>query len=341
MKFFQKRGVAVTVMVLCIVASAAWGLHTKPAIEILDGAKALDESLDTSFVTPYIVDEANVLSAKTESAIALYDANWDKMADSILAVVTVKTANGLDDTAYDYAVDMGLGENDGILLIVTGEKDYRLVASGTFYDMLSAQSGSYVDAQMYGEVQSGDYDGAVMELMNNLHVLFSQSTARSEDSVGSILGAFIFVLFIAFVIWLIVDYIRYNRYRRRYLMPGMGVPTVRYYPVFWGRSLYRPRPVAPPRPPNQNHRPPTGGFGGGFGGPRPSGGTRPSGGSYTRPSSSRPSSGSFGSFGGGRGGGFGGSRGGSFGGMSRGGGFGGSRGGGFGGGRGGGFGGRR
>lgn len=333
MKFFQKRGVAITVMVLCIVAAIAWGQHKKPAVEILSGGTQLDQSLSTTAFTPYIIDEANVLSSDTEELIALYDANWDQMAGSILAVVTVKSADDAEDAAYDWAYDLELGENDGILLIVTGTKEYRLIASGDFYDLLATQSSSYVDAAMYEYVEKGDYGSAVINLMNNLHVQFSQRSVRQQDSTGSIVVAFVFVLILAFIVWLIVDRIRYNRYRRRYMAPGMGVPTVRYYPIFWGHRLYRPRPVVPPPPtyPNNTHRPPTGG-------------ARPSGGSTTRPSSSsRPSSsGRVGSFGGGRGGGFGGSSRGSFGGgTSRGGSFGGmSRGGGFGGGRGGGFGGR-
>ena len=242
MKLFQKRGIAVVVMVLCIVAAIAWGQHTKPVIEILNGAKELDQSLDTSYVTPYIIDSANVLSDKTESAVALYDANWDQMAHSILAVVTVRSADDAEDAAYDWAYDLDLGEDDGILLIVTGAKDYRLIASGNFYDLLDAQSGSYVDSAMYEYVQKGDYDAAVVNLMNNLHVQFSKRTAQSQDSVGSILVAFLLVLLVVFVLWLILDRIRYDRYRRRYMAPGMGVPTVRYYPVFWGRSMYRPRP---------------------------------------------------------------------------------------------------
>ena len=106
----------------------------------------------------------------------------------------------------------------------------------------------------------------------------------------------------------LLDRMRYNRYRRRYMRPGMGIPTVMYYPVFWGRP-HRPR---PPRPPHHDNRPPRGP--GGFGG---------SGGSGPRP----PHSGGFGggSFGGGAGrGGFGGSfGGGSFGGGGGRGGFGG------------------
>ena len=248
MKFFQKRGVAVAVMALCIVAAIAWGQHTKPAVEILDGAQPLDRSLDTSYLTTYIIDSADVLSDKTEDAVALYDANWDNMAHSILAVVTVRSADDAESAAYDWAYDLELGENDGILLLVTGTQEYRLIASGNFYDLLDAQSDSYVDSAMYEYVQKGDYDAAVVNLMNNLHIQFSKRTAQSQDSVGSIFVAFLFVLLVVFVLWLILDRIRYDRYRRRYLAPGMGVPTVRYYPVFWGRSMYRPRPVAPPRP---------------------------------------------------------------------------------------------
>ena len=142
MKFFQKRGVAIAVMVLAIALSCVWGLSKKPAVEILNGAQPLDESLPTAAFAPYIIDQANVLSSKTEDAIALYDANWDQMAGSILAVVTVKSADDVEDAAYDWAYDLELGENDGILLIVTGTKDYRLIASGYFYDLLDEQSGS-------------------------------------------------------------------------------------------------------------------------------------------------------------------------------------------------------
>ena len=45
---------------------------------------------------------------------------------------------------------------------------------------------------------------------------------------------------------------RYSRYRRRYLRPGMGRPTVLYYPIFWGRPQ-RPRPPRPPRPVSYTH----------------------------------------------------------------------------------------
>ena len=335
MKFFQKRGVAIVVLILAIVASSAWGLHKTPAVSTPEGGEKLDPSLSTAAFTQYVRDEADILSDKTEEAVGLYNANWDKMFGSIMAVVTVQSSDNLENTAYDYADTMQLGSNDAILVIAKQQQDYYLVASGDFYDLLSGLSQSFVASCMADNVQKGDYDAAVRSLCAALHVELSQQYQQSEAALDEAANGvmFIMILIIFFVLWIMLDGMRYRRYRRRYMMPGMGVPTVMYHPIFWGRPR-RPRPPRPPRGP------------GGPGGPRPPhsgggrppyhGGSRPSGGA--RPSQPRRPSGSGSSFGG-----FGGSsRGGGFGGGGRSGGFGGGgRSGGFGGGRGGGFGGRR
>ena len=351
MKFFQKRGVAIVVLILAIVASSAWGLHKTPAVSTPEGGEKLDPSLSTAAFTQYVRDDAGVLSDKTEEAVSLYNANWDKMFGSIMAVVTVQSSDNLENTAYDYADMMQLGSNDAILVIAKQQQDYYLVASGDFYDLLSGLSQSFVASCMADNVQKGDYDAAVRSLCAALHVELSQQYQQSEAALDEAANGvmFIMILIIFFVLWIMLDGMRYRRYRRRYMMPGMGVPTVVYRPIFWGR-----RPPRGPRPPRSGGpRPPQGG-------PRPpysggsSGGNRRPPQPPRRPSSSGGSFGGFGStgrgggfgsgsvggFGSSRGGGFGGSRGGGFGG-GRGGGFGGSRGGGFGGGRGGGFGGRR
>ena len=83
MKFFQKRGVAIVVLILAIVASSAWGLHKAPAVSTPEGGEKLDPSLSTAAFEQYVRDEANVLSDKTEKAVSLYNANWDKMFGSI------------------------------------------------------------------------------------------------------------------------------------------------------------------------------------------------------------------------------------------------------------------
>ena len=335
MKFFQKRGVAIVVLILAIVASSAWGLHKAPAVSTPEGGEKLDPSLSAAAFTQYVRDEADILSDKTEEAVGLYNANWDTMFGSVMAVVTVQSSDNLENTAYDYADTMQLGSNDAILVIAKQQQDYYLVASGDFYDLLSGLSQSFVASCMESGLQKSDYDAAVQELCSQLHVELSQQYQQdqtAQDDAGTAV-LFIMLLVLLFLIWIWLDRMRYNRYRRRYMMPGMGIPTVVYHPIFWGR-----RPPRGPRPPRSGGpRPPQGG-------PRPPYSGGPSGGNRRPPQPPRRPSGSgnsFGGFGGGRGGGFSGGSFGGFGGGSRGGGFGGGHSGGFGGGgRGGGFGGR-
>ncbi len=337
MKFFQKRGVAIVVLILAIVASSAWGLHKTPAVSTPEGGEKLDPSLSTAAFTQYVRDDAGVLSDKTEEAIGLYNANWDKMFGSIMAVVTVQSTSDIGETAYDYAMEMKLAPNDAILVIAEQEGSYYLLPSGDFRDLLESLPQSFVASCMADGVEKSDYDAAVQELCSQLHVELSQQYQQSEAALDEAANGvmFIMILIIFFIIWIMLDGMRYRRYRRRYMMPGMGVPTVMYHPIFWGR-----RPPRGPRPPRSGGpRPPQGG-------PRPPHSSGSSGGNRRPPQPPRrPSGGSGNSFGGfgssGRGGGFGSGNFGGFGGGGRGGGFGGSRGGGFGGGRGGGFGGRR
>lgn len=339
MKFFQKRGVAIAVLILAIVASSAWGLHKAPAVSTPEGGEKLDPSLSAAAFTQYVRDDAGVLSDKTEEAIGLYNANWDKMFGSIMAVVTTESANDIENAAYDYAIEMQLAENDAILVIAKQQQDYYLRASGDFYDLLSGLSQSFVASCMADNVQKGDYDAAVRSLCAALHVELSQQYQQSEAALDEAANGvmFIMILVIFFVLWIMLDGMRYRRYRRRYMMPGMGVPTVMYHPIFWGR-----RPPRGPRPPQGGPRPPRSGSSSGGNRRPPQQPRRPSGSSGSS-FGGFGSSGRGGSFGSGNFGGFGGSsRGGGFGGGgSRGGGFGGGRSGGFGGGRGGGFGGRR
>ena len=365
MKFFQKRGVAVTVMVIAIVASCVWGLSKKSA------------SLPNVQYEQWVYDGANLLSASTESLIEQYNARWDDAYYALCAVATVKSTQGwdLDDYTSALGENWGLGSKDLLLVLIDASDGPTWYMNGGDQIMsdMTDDAANRIRSALDSAVYSERWDDAVVDVFGVIDTIYPAfyyddisggngyysdsygdsyaSGWQDSSSVGSIFAAFLIVLVIALVIWVILDRVRYNRYRRRYLAPGMGVPTVRYYPIFWGRSLYRPRPAAPPRPPthnDNNRRPPSGGGGFSGGSRPPTGGSRPSGGSHTRPSgSSRPSSGGFGSmggFGGGSRGSFGGgvSRGG--GGFTRGGGsFGGgfSRGGGSFGGRGGFGGGRR
>lgn len=330
MKLLKNRAFAIFVLIAAIVLSSLCGLARRPAVEVPAGGPALDQDLSTAYFEEFIVDEADVLDTRTEKALSLYNANWDRLDGGILAVVTVQRTGGdIEEAAWDWGEDLELGENDALLLFDTGAGASYVVASGRFYDRFASQPGSFVEACVAEYLQKGDYSGAARNLFGQVHLLFSPTsgggTARSL--LVAVLPAII-LLIVLVVIFSILDSVRYTGWRRRY--GSMGVPPVVYRPALWwhrpGSVWYR-RHAAPPPPPP----PPPGGRG-----PRPPMGNPP------RPNS-RPTPPRSGGFGGGsRGGGFGGGRSGGFGGTSRGGSFGSGRSGGFGGGsRGGGFGGGR
>lgn len=347
MKILKSRTLAILVMIISIVLASFYGIKNKPVDLPDSGTVKLDESLSTAYYESYIVDEAKVLSSKTEKTLSIYNANWDKALGRIMAVVTVEKSNNAEDDAWEWAQALELGENDAILLIHEKGAECIVVASGTFYDDFAAQPVSFVDNLTYEAAKDGDFDTAALNLFAEVHLFRGGYSHSVSVNLTAIVVLILLVIFII-VICGMIDNLRYSRWNARY--GSMPMPPVVYRPVLWwhrpGSVWYRRRrnPPPPPRPPVGGPRPPMGGSRPG-GRPPVSGGSRP----VSRPS--RPSSGSFGggsrggSFGSGRSGSFGGgSRGGSFGGGSRG---GGSRGGSFGGGsrgggsRGGGFGGRR
>ncbi|SFP35860.1 Uncharacterized membrane protein YgcG, contains a TPM-fold domain [Oscillibacter sp. PC13] len=346
MKIFQKRSVAAAVMVLAIVAGILIGQAKRPADTgeastavvgtyqyILDTENAVTEK------TKEYVDAVNAsLFAQTGAQIAV-------------EVVDTTGGTDIADYAQQEFERLGVGAREtdnGVLLILALENLYNGVPDGDYYiawgNGFSSDEKNALQSILWDTMEADfavkDYDAAVRKTFdalvkyladlygvtvreNYIPAVRENYSARSGNystqtsgylapTAGMLLGNLVGVVLVLFVVWVVLDGLRWSRYRSRYLMPGMGIPTVRYYPIFWGRPRRR-RPPPPPRGP----RPPRGGSGG----PRPpySGGSRrpPTGGS--RPGRGGGFGGSFGggSFGGGagRGGGFGGGfGGGSFGG---------------------------
>ena len=353
MKFFEKRGVALAVLVLAIAAAVFIGQSRKDSF----AAKKPTELPEVSY-QQWICDEAGLLSDETEQLIRDYNDSWNERYYAIVAVATVDKLVGWDgqDYAAKLGEEWGLGTNDMILLLVK-DGDWQVYCGDNVgYVMTDTQQNKLRQA-IETTYYDGDFDSAVTAFFRQADVFYGQAglngssggsdgwyapEAPAVSDGGTSVGGVILLIAAIFVVWMLLDAVRYNRYRRRYIV-GAPVNVVRpvYYPIFWGRPR-RPRPPRPPRPPMGGPRPPAGGprppMGGGPrpSGPRPSGprpgASRPSRPSAPRPSTPRPSaprpsrpsrpSGGF------SGGGFGGgSRGG---GSSRGGGFGG---GGFGGGK--------
>ena len=324
MKLFQKKGVAILVMVLAIALASVWGLSHRPVVVTPEGGEALDTSLSTAYYREYIVDNANVLSENTEEALAVYDANWDEWSGSILAVVAEPfVSSTTEEAAWDWADRLKLGENDAILLLDIQGQDAYLLSSGDFRDRFGGTESNYLGAYLYGDFMAGNYDDGVENLFANIHLLFHENAfiSGTNDPVIVVVLAVILILVMGLVLFAL-DQMRYGVWYRRY--GGMEVPPVVFRPILW---WYHPRgvwwghrrPPRPPRGPGDGPHPPFGGGSFGSHPPRDDGGAF--GGGFDR-------GGGFGS-GGFGGGGF--SRGGDFGG----GGFGGGdfgRGGDFGGG---------
>ena len=319
MKFYQRRAVALVVLVLCVLLAGIYGISKRPA------------ELPAVKFYNWIADEAELLSPATEEVIASYNTAWNDKYYAVVAVAAVDDIHGWtqEDFVYDLGQKWGLGSNDMLLLIVEG--DHYYVGLGDNLLTMTDTQESKLRTALEESYYRGDYDAAVVSFFRQVDVFYAQMAATSAyqgpsyewtgsgaNGAGVSLFGVIFVIILVFLVWAMLDKVRYNRYRRRVrVMPG-----IIYRPIFWGR----PRRVVPPvhrpaaaPPPVRPVRP----------------ASRPSGGVNYRPApprpTSRPTSRPSGGFGGGsRGsGGFGGSRGG-MGGGSRGGGFGG---GGFGGGR--------
>lgn len=333
MKLFQKTWVAVALTIVMIAAAIGigqWRAQSADPVEETAQSTGLDSSLSTSAYAKWIDDQAGVLTDQQEEQIALFNANWVKRYDSLIAVATRSSIDGkIDDYAYDLGVQIQLASADGILVINAATGDCYL-AVGPDYPMTDSQVSSYMDQYLYEDAMAGKFGDGVVKLFTGINEYYvdqyglgSLDSGRSGGSrVDTILGVVMLVVILV-AIASILDSMRYTSYRQRYY--GVVNPPYVFRPIlFWhgpGWGWYRRRWHQPPPPPPRGPRGP-GGFGG-FGG---SGGF-----------GSGPRGGGFGS----RGGGFSGGRGGGFGGFggSRGGGFSGGHGGGFGGGgRGGGFG---
>ena len=324
MKFYQKRGFALVVLVLAILGSCVYGISKKPA--------------DLPQVTygNWLRDDADLLTDETEASLRQYDQSWDSNYRAIIAVATLDTLNGwtYEKAAAELGSRWGLGGNDMLLLLVK-DSDYY-VALGD--NVLDAMTDTY-QAGLQGAVEAPyyqrDYDAAALAFFRQADVFYAQAkldggdsndsgwyapAAPAASSGGTSIGSVVVLIIGIFLVWMVLDALRYSRYRRRYIV-GAPVNVVRpvYYPIFWGRRYAPPRPPRAPRPPRPPHgggpRPPYGGgprppMGGGPrpGAPRPprpnsrpGGGPRPSAPRPSRPSRSSGGSGfSGGGFGGGK-----------------------------------------
>ena len=257
MKFYQRRSVALVVLVLAILGASVYGLSRRPA------------SLPDVQYGQWIWDRENLLTASTEDLIESYNTAWNDRYYAVVAVATMDNVKGWDkeDFVYDLGERWGLGANDMLLLVVEDDHYYVGLGDNLLYAMTDTQQ-SKLQAAIEQSYYTGDFDAAVTDFFRQADVFYAQVMSQypdtytgyewvgsgDSDRVGMSVFGVILVVVAVFLIWAMLDKMRYNRYQRRVRV----TPGIVYYPIFWGRTV-RPvtpvRPVAPVRPVQPTYRP--------------------------------------------------------------------------------------
>ena len=109
MKFFEKRGIALAVLVLAIAAAVFIG-QSRKAGYIENQPVTLPEVQ----YRQWICDEAGMLSDATKDAIRQYNDSWDSRYYAVIAVATVDDVTGWtpEEAAQKLGADWGLAAND-------------------------------------------------------------------------------------------------------------------------------------------------------------------------------------------------------------------------------------
>ena len=339
MNVFKKRGVALTVLILAVIAAVIIGQLTKPSVD--ETYKPESDATAQSWAkahadsyTAYVQDGAGLFSSQTLQTLAQDNAALDYRYGGILGVVTVKSLGDTTIKAYSDQICYGTDTygNGDLVLLVNEETGEWYVSPGDDISYYLNDELEILFTQNLGDSFWADPDGRIVTLFTQVsgwyakNVPVSGQEAESKSSSGA--GGIIVLILALFIIFVIVSFVLSLIAGVRRLVGGYG-----FFGPFWGPwwgGWYHRHPRwfggfygAPPPPPH--HGP---GGPGGPGGPRP---PRSNGGSGFGGGGNRGG----GSFGGGSRGGFGGggSRGGFSGGGRGGFGGGGSRGGFGGGGR--------
>uniref|UniRef100_UPI003FF0A1E3 TPM domain-containing protein n=2 Tax=Oscillospiraceae TaxID=216572 RepID=UPI003FF0A1E3 len=263
MKFFQKRAVAAVVLILAIVAGVVIGQAKKP-----DTGGQASTAIVGSYT--YVYDYAGVLTDETMEHIDAMNASLFAQTGAQILVSVVNSTGGADimDYASDLGNSYGVGSaerNNGVVMLLALDNisqsglmgDYCVVV-GTG---LESHADDFMSLQSYyleNDFAAGEYDAGVKATFDAFIAWFAdfygvtiregyipavretyssgsgyyytETHGYVAPALGSLVSGVVVLLVVLLVLWVILDGMRYSRYRRRYLRPGMGRPTVLYYP---------------------------------------------------------------------------------------------------------------
>lgn len=144
------------------------------------GALAAGDVLSYDPDTPYVNDEAGILSASSERELNALSVALEKATGAELAVVTVSSLNGMAPEEYSLEVlrQWGLGDADadnGLLLFVSMDPDDRNIRIEVGYglegQLPDGKCGRILDEYAMEDMQNGDYESGVVQ---TYHQLFAQ-----------------------------------------------------------------------------------------------------------------------------------------------------------------------
>ena len=308
MSFFKKRGVAIAITIVLIVAALLIGRPWDRS-----NTENVLESGGNEFAG-YVLDEAGILDEQTEQSIAETLKTLNEKYNSIVPLLTVSDTDGEDIADYTYGVweESGFLDSDMLLVIDAGSDSWYLYPGDEIWQYATTGTLETICGNDLDDVDYSASSAWATTFYKDLTKWYSATVPKAnapverESSGGSGIGDLLLgILIVVLILWVLKAI--FSRPRRGddddYRGGSGGSGDGFWKGMVWGSVLggNRRRRWAPPPPPPPGGEPrPGGSFGGG----------------------------SRGGFSGGSRGGFGGSRGG-FGGGSRG---GGGRGG-FGGGR--------
>jgi uncharacterized protein len=274
MKAFQKRSVAALVLVAAIVAGIFIGQAKKPDPSV-KGATNLKGSYNYTIDKMDVISEKTRahIDAINTSLFA------QTGAQIVVEVVNTTGNDSIAEFAQSVFDTRGIGSkerNNGILLLLALKNNYNGTASGDYYigwgSGFSSSEGDALDSIMKQNLESdfaaGNYDAGVRKTFDKLVSYLADgygvtvkenyvpavssnyqviggsygtyNTGYVEPAAMTLVCRLLVMLGVLLALWIALDAVRWNRYRKRYMRPGMERPTVWYYPVFWGRSWWRP-----------------------------------------------------------------------------------------------------
>lgn len=178
MKFFEKRGVALAVLVLSIAAAVCIG-QSRKAGYIAKQPVTLPEVQ----YHQWICDEAGMLSEKTKDEIRQYNSDWDSRYYAAVAVAAVDSITGWtpEKAAEKLGTDWGLGANDMLLLMVR-DGDYYVNYGSKVRAVMAAADTQQMKLKQAIETPyyNGDFDGAALAFYRQADVFYGQAQLGSS-----------------------------------------------------------------------------------------------------------------------------------------------------------------